>query len=198
MPTRREPAETDGSSPTKGVSMSQRSTARQVPGEHRVASPAPDAVKHSEATGWVAWVLLGGVLLVLLGALHVGAGVVALVRPEVLAGGRADLLIPVGLTALGWFHLLLGGIAAAVGVGLVRGRRWARIAAVQLACLIAIANFASVEVYPVWSVTAITLTAVVLYAVVVHGSEVAAAYGDTGKGGRHVGDADSAPALPEP
>ena len=158
--------------------MSQRSTTPPVPGDHRAGSDAPYAgVEHSEATGWVAWVLLGGVLLVLLGALHIGSGVVALVRPEVLAGGRADLLLPVGLTALAWFHLLLGVVAGTVGVGLVRGRRWARIAAIQLACLIAVVNFASVEVYPVWSVTAMALTALVIYAVVVHGTEVAAAYG---------------------
>jgi hypothetical protein len=158
--------------------MSQRSTTPPTLADPGGGSDPPyTGVEHSTATGWVAWVLLGGVLLVLLGALHVGVGVVALVRPEVLAGGRADLLLPIGLTALAWIHLLIGGVAGVVGVGLVRGARWARLIAVQLACLIAIVNFASIEVYPVWSVTAIALTAIVIYAVVAHGSEVADAYG---------------------
>jgi len=158
--------------------MSQRSTTPQVPGDHGSVRGAPRAgAEHREATGQVGWVLLGGVLLVLLGALHVGAGVVALIRPEVLAGGRADLLLPFGWTALAGLHLLVGGVAGTVGVGLVRGRRWARIAAIQLACLIAVVNFASMQIYPVWSVTAIALTAVVIYAVVAHGSEVATADG---------------------
>ena len=158
--------------------MSQRSATPHRPEDHRADPGAPYAgVEHSEATGWVAWVLLGGVLLVLLGALHVGVGLIALLRPEVLAGGRADLLLPVGLTALAWIHPLLGGVAGTVGVGLMRGSRWARLAAIQLACLSAIVNFASVAVYPVWSATAVGLTAVVVYAVAAHGAEVAGAYG---------------------
>jgi len=157
--------------------MSQHSTP-PVSAELRAGSdPLYAGVEHSEATGWVAWVLFGGVLLVLLGALQVGAGVVALTRPGVLGGGRADLLLPLGSTGLAWTRLLLGGFAVAVGVGLFTGSRWARIAAVVLACLIALVNFTSVQVYPVWSVTAITLTAIVVYAVVAHGAEVADAYG---------------------
>jgi hypothetical protein len=156
--------------------MSQHSTP-PVSAELRAGSdPLYAGVEHSEATGWVAWVLFGGVLLVLLGALQVGAGVVALTRPGVLGGGRADLL-PLGSTGLAWTRLLLGGFAVAVGVGLFTGSRWARIAAVVLACLIALVNFTAVQVYPVWSVTAITLTAIVVYAVVAHGAEVADAYG---------------------
>ena len=152
--------------------MSQHSTTRRSGSD-----PLYAGVEHSTATGWVGWVLLGGVLSVLLGALHVGAGVVALFRPEVLAGGRADLLLPFGLTALAWIHLLIGAVTVVVGVGLIAGSRWARAAAVVLACLIAIVNFATADLYPVWSVTAITLTAIVIYAVVAHGSEVADAYG---------------------
>ncbi|MEV6596274.1 hypothetical protein AB0M36_05330 [Actinoplanes sp. NPDC051346] len=129
-------------------------------------------VEHSEATGWVGFVLLGALMLVLLGALHVGIGLVALLHPEVLAGGRADRLVSVGLTALAWFHLVIGSVAVAVGVGLVRGHRWARITAVVLAGAAALVNFAFVDVHPVWSVTALAMIAIVIYAVAAHGAEV--------------------------
>lgn len=138
---------------------------------------AQRGLEHSEATAWVAWVLLGGVMLVMLGTVHICTGLIALFRPEVLAGGRAALLLPVGLTALAWIHLTLGAVAVAAGVGLAAGRRWARIAAILLAGLAALVNFVFVGRYPVWSVTAIAMTAIVMYAVAAHGAEVADAQG---------------------
>jgi hypothetical protein len=134
-------------------------------------------VEQSTATAWVGWVLLGAIMIVMLGAVHLGTGLLALIRPEVLIGGRSDQLLPVSMDALAWFHIVLGAVALVVGVGLVRGRRWARLFAVLLAGVAALANFAFVDIYPVWSVTALAMTTVVVYAVVVHGAEVAGAYG---------------------
>ena len=136
-------------------------------------------VERSTATAWVGWALLGAIMIVMLGTLHICTGLVALVRPEVLAGGRADLLLPVSLDALAWFHIVLGTVAVIVGVGLLRGLRWARVAAVFLAGLAALVNFAFIAVYPAWSVTALVMCAVVSYAVAMHGGEIADAYGDT-------------------
>ena len=134
-------------------------------------------VSYSEATGWTAWVLLGGLLLVLLGTVHVCSGVVALFRPEVLGAGRADILLPVGLTTLAWLHLLVGAAAVVAGVGLIRGLVWARVTAILLGCVAVFVNFAFVGVYPMWSVTALILSVIVIYAVAAHGAEVADAYG---------------------
>src|SRR5687768_9034572 len=144
------------------------------------AQSAPyTGVERSTATVWAAWVLLGAIMIVMLGAVHMGTGLLALVRPEVLVGGRADQLLPVSLEALAWFHIVLGAVAVVVGVGLVRGYRWARLAAVLLAGVAALVNFAFVGMYPVWAITALAMITVVVYAVAVHGAEVAGAYGDT-------------------
>jgi hypothetical protein len=134
-------------------------------------------VEQSRATGWVAWVLFAGILLVLLGAVHLCVGLVALLRPEVLAGTRADQLLPVSLTALAWVHVVLGVAALITGVGLVRGLAWARLTAVLLACLAALVNFAFLHVHPVWSVLAVAFATVVVYSIAAHGGEVADAYG---------------------
>ena len=145
--------------------------------------PAPGApytgVAHSEATAWAGWVLLGAIMIFMLGVVHVGIGLVALLRPEVLASGRAELLLPVSLTALAWFHIVLGAVAVAAGVGLMRGRGWARVTAILLAGTAALVNFAFLDLYPVWSATAIAMAAVVIYAVAAHGAEVTDAYGDS-------------------
>ena len=136
----------------------------------------PEGVEVSHATGWVAWVLLAGVLLVLLGALHLGIGLVAFLRPEILADTRSDRALPAGDGLLATVHVLLGLAALVTGVGLVRGRRWARAFAVVLAGVAGMVNFAFVSVHPVWSGTALVLIAVVIYAVTAHGAEVADAY----------------------
>jgi hypothetical protein len=136
-------------------------------------------VEYSTATAWVGWVLLGAIMMVMLGTVHLVTGLVALLRPEMLAGGRADLALPISLDALAWFHLVLGAVAVVTGVGLVRGHGWARLSAVVLAGVAALVNFAFVRVYPVWSITALVMIAVIVYAVAAHGAEVAGASGDT-------------------
>jgi hypothetical protein len=157
--------------------MAQRESPPATSVADRPADVPGSGIEHSEATGWVAWVLFGGLVLLLLGVLHLCTGLLALFRPEVLTGSRADLALPVSLTALAWIHLVVGAAAVVVGVGLVRGLRWARLLAVQLACVAAIVNFAFIGLYPVWSILSIGLAVVVSYAVARHGAEVADAYG---------------------
>jgi len=134
-------------------------------------------VEQSRATGWVAWVLFGGVLLVLLGTVHAYTGLIALARPEILAGTRADLLLPVSLTGLAWAHLVVGTVLIIDGAGLIRGLRWARVLAIVVAAASALLNFAFAATHPIWSVIAIALAGVVIYSVAAHGGEVADAYG---------------------
>ncbi|BEL03808.1 hypothetical protein Q0Z83_019990 [Actinoplanes sichuanensis] len=134
-------------------------------------------VQHSRATGWTAWVLFGGVMLVLLGTVHLYAGSIGLIRPEVLAGTRSDLLLPVSMTVLGWTHVVFGTIAIVTGVGLIRGRFWARLTAILFAGVSSLVNFTFAPAHPIWSVVALGLAAVVAWAAAAHGDEVADAYG---------------------
>jgi hypothetical protein len=139
-------------------------------------SDLPYGVSRSTASGWVAWIVLGAVLLILLGCVHVMTGLAALLRPQILATSRGHLLIPIGLTALAWLHIVLGAVAVAVGYGLFRGRRWARWSAILIACLAILVNFVFIAVYPIWAVIAIAFAAIAIYATAVHGTEMADAY----------------------
>jgi hypothetical protein len=134
-------------------------------------------VEESTATGWVGLVLFGGLALVLLGAVHLCLGSLALADPEVLAGTRSDLLVPISLTALGWLHMAFGALAVVTGSALFLGRRWARILAFQLTLLIALADFLFLSVHPVWSVIGLVLSVLVMWAIARHGAEVADAQG---------------------
>jgi|tagenome__1003787_1003787.scaffolds.fasta_scaffold20701474_2 hypothetical protein len=133
-------------------------------------------VEYSQATAWTAWAFLGAIMLMMVGAVHAGLGLVALFNPEFLAATRADLLLPVGLTALAWAHIVIGVIAVVTGVQLIRGRRWARVMAILLAGVSALVNFAFIDVYPLWSITIIVLAGLVIYSVAAHGGELADAY----------------------
>jgi|tagenome__1003787_1003787.scaffolds.fasta_scaffold20821945_3 hypothetical protein len=155
-------------------------TQPRVHEQNRAGPQEPYAgVEHSDATGWTAWILLGGFLLVFVGMVHLAAGLLALFRPQVLAGGRADMLLPVGLTGLAWIEIVLGLMALVTGVGLIRALMWARLTAIVLGVVLALVNFAFVGVHPVWSITVVVLIGVVIYSVAAHGGELARAYADT-------------------
>ncbi|MEU4563845.1 hypothetical protein AB0F72_36170 [Actinoplanes sp. NPDC023936] len=134
-------------------------------------------VEESRATGWVALVLFGGIALVLLGTVHLLIGSLALGRPEVLAGTRGNLLLPISLTALGLLHMALGALAVITGAALFLGRLWARIVAFQLALLIAIVDFLFLAQHPIWSGIGLVLSVLVMWAIARHGAEVADAQG---------------------
>src|SRR4051812_15829260 len=131
---------------------------------------------NDEPTGWIAWILFGGLMLVLLGGAHLTVGSLALVRPAALEGSRSDLLLGVGLTTLGWVHIVLGVVLMVAGAGLMLGQVWARVFAIVLAAVAFVVNFAYVSVYPIWSVVSIGLCAIVLYATVAPGGELTRAY----------------------
>jgi hypothetical protein len=80
--------------------------------------------------------------------------------------GRADY------TVWGWVHLMVGVLAALIGVGLLTGNMVARGAAVGLASFSALASLTVVAATPAWSVIIIAVDVLVIFAIVVHGGEL--------------------------
>ena len=81
------------------------------------------------------------------------------------------LLASEDLLLWGWVHLVLGLLVASVGCGVLAGQTWARIVGVGLVMVHAVVNLAFLSAFPAWSVIAITLDVVVIYALIVHGRE---------------------------
>jgi hypothetical protein len=133
-------------------------------------------VERSRATGWVGWVLFGGMMLVLLGSAHACVGALAVFEPELLSGTRPDVLLGLPLTVLAWGHLLLGAGAVVTGVALIRGLKWARFVAIAVAWFTMLMGLVTATVYPVFAIIIIVLCALILYATAVHGDEVYDAY----------------------
>jgi hypothetical protein len=77
-------------------------------------------------------------------------------------------------TTWGWIHLVVGLLVAFAGWRLLSGRTWARIVAITLAVLSAIANFLWLPHFPFWALLLITLDIFVIWAIAAHGREVKA------------------------
>jgi phosphatidylserine synthase len=74
-------------------------------------------------------------------------------------------------TAWGWFQLVVGVVVAIAGVALFSGSTWSRVTAVTVAGLSGIVNLMFMSASPWWSLTALALDVLVIYAVTVHGAE---------------------------
>jgi hypothetical protein len=132
-----------------------------------------DKVGH-EATGWVGWVGFAGFMMILSGIFQAIAGLVGIFRDTffLVQNNSNQLLLIHNVHTWGWVNLIIGTIVLLGGISLFSGSAWSRVLAVLLAMSAAVANLVSISLYPVWSVIAITLSVLVIYAVIVHGREL--------------------------
>lgn len=123
-------------------------------------------------TGWAGFVIFAGLILVMVGTFNFIDGLVALFNDDYF-GERASELLAFNYTAWGWFLLIFGLIQLFSGIGVLAGQTWARAVAVTIAMLNAVAQLAFLKADPIWSVLIITLDVIVIWALVVHGRELA-------------------------
>jgi hypothetical protein len=140
----------------------------------RAAEATPAYRGEPETTGWVGWVFFAGVLMIMDGLFSVITGLVALFKDDYYLVGKDGLVVTIDYTAWGWIHLLVGVLVALAGLGVIAGQTWARVVGVVMAILSALANFAFLAAYPVWSTIIIVIDVFVVYALVVHGRETRA------------------------
>ena len=87
-------------------------------------------------------------------------------------------LFELDTTTWGWIHLVLGILMIAAGAALFRGAVWARLLGVILATGVALSTFAWLPHYPVWGLLIIGLALAVIWALTLHGRELA--HGEAG------------------
>jgi len=134
--------------------------------------PYPSAVGGRETSGAAAgFIVFAAVMMIMVGIFHAIDGLVALFDNNFYVVTRA-YTFQFDTTAWGWLHLVLGVLVAFAGWGLLAGRTWARVVAITLATLSAIANFLFIPYYPFWSITAIVIDVFVIWAVAAHGREL--------------------------
>ena len=129
-------------------------------------------VNHERSGVAVGFISFAGIVLILAGIFHVIDGIVGLVNNDFYVK-TDNWVFKFNVTSWGWIHILLGIIAILAGVGLFSGAIWARTVAVIVAAVSIIANFVWLPYYPWWALLVIVLDFFVIWAVVLHGRDVA-------------------------
>jgi hypothetical protein len=137
-------------------------------------SQDPSAGRADQTTsGWaVGFILFAAIMMIMVGIWQALQGLIAIFENEFYVVTR-NYLFEFDATVWGWIHLLIGLLVAFAGWGLLSGRTWARMVAITLAVLSAIANFLFIPYYPFWSLLIIAVDVFVIWAIAAHGREVA-------------------------
>jgi hypothetical protein len=128
------------------------------------------ATRNSSWTGWIAF---AGILMVLIGGIDVFQGLIAIIRDNYYAITPNQIIV-FDMTTWGWITLIWGIVLGLAGFGLLSGASWARWFTIVVASLNVIAQlgFVGNSQYPLWALTGITLTIVVLYALIARWGDV--------------------------
>jgi hypothetical protein len=146
-----------------------------IPSSSPPSSPAPGRARPRDdvetVTGWTAWVVFAGVMMMMMGGFHAFIGLIALFEDEYFVTTSSGLAVNVDYTQWGWTHLILGAVVFVAGFAVMGGHLWARVVGVVLAVLSAFTNMVFIAAYPLWSVIIITIDVLTIYALIVHGRE---------------------------
>jgi hypothetical protein len=158
------------------VALSERPWSPQEEESAMTEQAAPQyrsAGRTEEASGWaVGFILFAGIMMIMSGFFQAFTGLVAIFQNELYVATR-NYLFQFDATTWGWVHLLLGLVVAFAGFAVLGGRTWGRVVGITLAVLSAVANFAFIPYYPLWSLTVIALDIFVIWALTAHGRDVA-------------------------
>ena len=120
------------------------------------------------------WVYFAATIFIVVGILDAFYGLVAIFNSDWVVFTSSSVVL-LDLTAWGWIMLITGIIAILVGFGALYGQTWARVVGIIVAALNLIGVTVILSVYPGWGFLIIGLNVLVIYALAVHGDEVAEA-----------------------
>jgi hypothetical protein len=122
-------------------------------------------------TRWIGWILFVGIVLIVSGLISLIQGLVALFDDDFYLVTAAALPIDVDFTVWGWVLAAFGAMLILTGYFVMFGYAWARLLALVLTAVHAFVNLTFLAAYPIWSILAISLDLIAIYAVAVHGAE---------------------------
>ena len=111
------------------------------------------------------WIGFAGILMLIVGSIDFFQGLIALFEDEYFVVTRSGYLV-VDLTAWGWIMLIWGVLLVLAGLGLLGGQGWARWFSIVVGSLnfIAQLGFLGNSQYPLWGLTGMAISVIVLYA----------------------------------
>lgn len=123
-------------------------------------------------TGWVGWSFFAAVILILVGAMDIISGFIALFDDNYLVRSQTGRLFIFDPTGYGFTVLIIGVLLVLAGFSILKGSLYGRIIGVLAAGLSALANLSTIQAYPIWSMTIIVICVLVIFALTVHGDEL--------------------------
>jgi hypothetical protein len=131
-------------------------------------------VGSEQVSGWVGWIFLAAMIMVISGAMNLIQGLSALFRDEAYWVTLNGAVLTFDITTWGWIHFIFGILLIVVGFLLMKGSTFARVLGIVLVALNIVAQFSWTTLYPFWSLILITVDILVIYALVIHGRELKA------------------------
>ena len=118
------------------------------------------------------WIGFAGILMLIIGSIDFFQGLIALFEDEYFVVTGSGFLV-VDLTAWGWIMLIWGVLLVVAGLGLLSAQGWARWFAIVAVSVnfIAQLGFLGNSQYPLWSLTAVALNVIVLFALTARWAE---------------------------
>jgi hypothetical protein len=119
-------------------------------------------------SSWAGWIGFAGWLMIIIGALDFFQGLIAIIRNQYYVLTPNQIIV-FDLTTWGWITLIWGVVLVFAGLGLLSRSGWARWFAIVVGSLgfFVQLGFVGSAQYPLWALTVLTLTVVVLYALIV-------------------------------
>src|SRR5690348_6659207 len=124
------------------------------------------------SSAWTGWVAFAGWFMVIIGAIAVFEGLIAIIRKTYYTVAPNQIVV-FSVKEWGWITLIWGIVVVLVGLSLLSGADWARWVAIVVISLgfIEQLGFLGSTPYPIWSLTVLGLTVIVLYALIVRWHE---------------------------
>ncbi len=128
-----------------------------------------------QSSRWTGWIAFAGWLMIMIGAVDVFEGLIAVIRDKYYVF-TANQIIVFDVSTWGWITLIWGVLLGFAGWSLLSRSTWARWFAIVAASVNVLGQlgFVGSSQYPLWALTGIALSVVVLYALIARWGEVEA------------------------
>ena len=107
--------------------------------------------------------VFAGVIMIVGGAFQAVEGLAGIVHDKYLVV-LPNYIYAFDLTVWGWLHLLVGLALLAIGIFLIKGQTWARVAGMIVAGISALLNFVWLPYSPWWALLIIGIDILVIWA----------------------------------
>ena len=125
------------------------------------------------------WIMFAAIAMLIVGFIDIFEGLIAAIRKEYYVFTPEKIII-FDVSTWGWLTMIWGIVLVLAGLALWSGASWARWLTIVVASLNVLhqLSFLGSSAYPVWTLTAITLGIIVIYALTVRWAGYPDAYQD--------------------